>query len=317
MIRPSSSPRAAKSASAAAIPGSTAPTSPSARAEPATSSRARPARPVARLRALQRSIADHAADADRGDAAGRSRRSGARGSRPRSRSASRWRSTRPRTGWCTAKRDLLPSLIVDRYGDYLVVQALSQGMDACCRRSSRLLVELLQPRGILARNDPQRAHCSKGWSSASTCSHGDVPETVTVRERASSTTSICGAARRPGCFSISARTARRRRATRAAGCSTASATTAASRWRWRRSCERDDRARHLRGRRRARSRANAARNGVDRRGARRQRVRRAARARAAAASASTRSCSTRRRSRRTRRGRRRRSPATRRSTCAR
>ena len=25
--------------------------------------------------------------------------------------------------------DLLPSLIVDRYGDYLVVQALSQGMD--------------------------------------------------------------------------------------------------------------------------------------------------------------------------------------------
>src|SRR5262245_11503557 len=26
--------------------------------------------------------------------------------------------------------DLLPSLVVDRYGDYLVVQALSQGMDA-------------------------------------------------------------------------------------------------------------------------------------------------------------------------------------------
>ena len=25
--------------------------------------------------------------------------------------------------------DLLPSLVVDRYGDYLVVQALSQGMD--------------------------------------------------------------------------------------------------------------------------------------------------------------------------------------------
>ena len=41
---------------------------------------------------------------------------------------------------------------------------------------------------------------------------GDVPEAVTVdRSAASSTTSICGAARRPACFSISARTARRRR----------------------------------------------------------------------------------------------------------
>src|SRR5688572_18234319 len=34
--------------------------------------------------------------------------------------------------------DLLPSLVVDRYGEYLVVQALSQGMDRLDRKSTRL-----------------------------------------------------------------------------------------------------------------------------------------------------------------------------------
>src|SRR5919204_6185052 len=49
--------------------------------------------------------------------------------------------------------DLLPSLIVDRYGDYLVVQALSQGMDRLIPALKPMLVDLVQPRGILARND--------------------------------------------------------------------------------------------------------------------------------------------------------------------
>src|SRR5262245_45339084 len=48
--------------------------------------------------------------------------------------------------------DLLPSLIVDRYGDYLVVQTLSQGMDRLMPALTPMLADLLQPRGILARN---------------------------------------------------------------------------------------------------------------------------------------------------------------------
>src|SRR5216110_982427 len=40
--------------------------------------------------------------------------------------------------------DLLPSLVIDRYGDYLVVQALSQGMD-------RLLPVVVQTLGDLLR----------------------------------------------------------------------------------------------------------------------------------------------------------------------
>ncbi len=52
-----------------------------------------------------------------------------------------------------AEGDLLPSLIVDRYGDCLVIQTLSQGMD----RLKSTVVEVLQkeftPRSILERND--------------------------------------------------------------------------------------------------------------------------------------------------------------------
>jgi len=49
--------------------------------------------------------------------------------------------------------DLLPSLIIDRYGDCIVIQTLSQGMD----RLKSTMVEILQkeftPRSILERND--------------------------------------------------------------------------------------------------------------------------------------------------------------------
>jgi 23S rRNA (cytosine1962-C5)-methyltransferase len=49
--------------------------------------------------------------------------------------------------------DLLPSLIIDRYGDCFVIQTLSQGMD----RLKSAVVEILQkefaPRSILERND--------------------------------------------------------------------------------------------------------------------------------------------------------------------
>jgi 23S rRNA (cytosine1962-C5)-methyltransferase len=49
--------------------------------------------------------------------------------------------------------DLLPALVVDRYGDYLVVQTLDQGMDQAIDSIADCLVELFHPRGIVARND--------------------------------------------------------------------------------------------------------------------------------------------------------------------
>jgi 23S rRNA (cytosine1962-C5)-methyltransferase len=49
--------------------------------------------------------------------------------------------------------DLLPSLIVDKYGDVLVMQTLSQGSERLKAEIAELLVEQFQPRAIIERND--------------------------------------------------------------------------------------------------------------------------------------------------------------------
>jgi 23S rRNA (cytosine1962-C5)-methyltransferase len=77
--------------------------------------------------------------------------------------------------------DLLPSLIVDRYADVLVLQALSQGMDRLIPTLVPLLVELTAARGVLARNDP-KVRLLEGLEQKVEVLHGDVPETVAVRE---------------------------------------------------------------------------------------------------------------------------------------
>ena len=55
--------------------------------------------------------------------------------------------------------DGLPGLVVDRYGDSLAIQFLSQGMDRLQAEILACLAELLSPRVIVARNDaPARRH---------------------------------------------------------------------------------------------------------------------------------------------------------------
>ena len=77
--------------------------------------------------------------------------------------------------------DLLPSLIVDRYGEYLVVQTLSQGMDRLMPAVVSALTDVLHPRGILARNDP-RVRVLEGLEQRVDVLAGDIPETLTVTE---------------------------------------------------------------------------------------------------------------------------------------
>ena len=77
--------------------------------------------------------------------------------------------------------DLLPSLVVDRYRDYLVVQALSQGVDRLLPEITRLLVEIAAPAGILARNDP-RVRSLEGLEQKVEVLHGEIPASVVVRE---------------------------------------------------------------------------------------------------------------------------------------
>jgi len=77
--------------------------------------------------------------------------------------------------------DLLPGLVVDRYGDYLVLQALSQTTDRMLPEITALLVELAAPAGILARNDP-RVRLLEGLEQRVEVLHGTVPDTIEVRE---------------------------------------------------------------------------------------------------------------------------------------
>jgi 23S rRNA (cytosine1962-C5)-methyltransferase len=53
----------------------------------------------------------------------------------------------------SSEGDLLPGLIVDRYGDCLAAQFLTQGMDRAAGLVVECLRELLSPRAIVARND--------------------------------------------------------------------------------------------------------------------------------------------------------------------
>jgi 23S rRNA (cytosine1962-C5)-methyltransferase len=77
--------------------------------------------------------------------------------------------------------DRLPGLVIDKYGDYLVLQALVQGVDRLLPDITSLLVERLHPTGIVARNDP-RVRLLEGLEQQVTVIHGTVPDTIEVRE---------------------------------------------------------------------------------------------------------------------------------------
>ncbi len=80
-----------------------------------------------------------------------------------------------------SEADLLPSLIVDRYGDYLVVQTLSQSTERLKGLLIELLVELFSPKGIIERNDP-RVRLLEGLDQRVSILYGQVPSEVVARE---------------------------------------------------------------------------------------------------------------------------------------
>jgi 23S rRNA (cytosine1962-C5)-methyltransferase len=77
--------------------------------------------------------------------------------------------------------DAMPSLVVDRYGRWLVVQILSAGLETLRETIVAALVRALNPEGILLRNDaPVRRR--EGLSLGSLEVHGAVPREIEVRE---------------------------------------------------------------------------------------------------------------------------------------
>lgn len=77
--------------------------------------------------------------------------------------------------------DLLPGLVVDRYDDYLSVQFLTLGMERRRELILPLLIELFQPRGIVARNDVA-VRALEGLPERVEVLYGAIPERVTMEE---------------------------------------------------------------------------------------------------------------------------------------
>jgi 23S rRNA (cytosine1962-C5)-methyltransferase len=70
--------------------------------------------------------------------------------------------------------DLLPSIILDRYGDVLVLQTLSQGSEAIKSLLVELLIEEFSPRAIIERNDV-RVRQHEGLALLTGMLYGDAP----------------------------------------------------------------------------------------------------------------------------------------------
>jgi 23S rRNA (cytosine1962-C5)-methyltransferase len=77
--------------------------------------------------------------------------------------------------------DLLPGLIVERYGEYLVLQTLSSGADALKPWIVDVLNEQLRPTGILERNDV-KARRLEGLEEIQGVLSGTVPDQVEITE---------------------------------------------------------------------------------------------------------------------------------------
>ena len=77
--------------------------------------------------------------------------------------------------------DLLPSIIVDRYADYLVLQTLSRGADALKHCIADILKESVQPTGILERNDV-KARRLEGLEETRGVLYGTAPDRVEIEE---------------------------------------------------------------------------------------------------------------------------------------
>jgi 23S rRNA (cytosine1962-C5)-methyltransferase len=77
--------------------------------------------------------------------------------------------------------DLLPGIIADRYGDYVVLQTLSSGADAIKPLLVDILKEEIQPKGILQRNDV-KARRLEGLEEIRSVLWGTVPDEVQIIE---------------------------------------------------------------------------------------------------------------------------------------
>ena len=95
--------------------------------------------------------------------------------------------------------DLLPSLIVDRYNDVLVMQTLSQGTEAFKSLFAEILIEEFQPRAVIERNDA-RVRELEGLPLISATVYGDAPDEIEILQHGLRFVVSPGAGQKTGSF---------------------------------------------------------------------------------------------------------------------
>ncbi len=80
-----------------------------------------------------------------------------------------------------AEADNLPALIIDRYGDYLVMQCLSLGIDRRKKLICDCLVKLFNPKGIYERSDVA-VRKKEGLEEVKGLLYGEVPDYCEIEE---------------------------------------------------------------------------------------------------------------------------------------
>lgn len=80
-----------------------------------------------------------------------------------------------------AESDNLPALIVDKYGDILVIQCLSLGIDLRKKLICDCLVKLFSPKGIFERSDVS-VRKKEGLSEIKQVLYGEVPDYCEIEE---------------------------------------------------------------------------------------------------------------------------------------
>jgi len=95
--------------------------------------------------------------------------------------------------------DLLPSLIVDRYNDVLVMQTLSQGTETLKSMFAEILIEEFQPRAVIERNDA-RVRELEGLPSIAATVYGEEPGELEILQHGLRFVVSPGAGQKTGSF---------------------------------------------------------------------------------------------------------------------
>jgi 23S rRNA (cytosine1962-C5)-methyltransferase len=95
--------------------------------------------------------------------------------------------------------DLLPSLIVDRYNDVLVLQTLSQGAESLKSTLAEILIDEFHPRALIERNDA-RVRELEGLPLISATVYGEAPKELEILQHGLRFTVSPGAGQKTGSF---------------------------------------------------------------------------------------------------------------------